>query len=352
MKVLLATLNWGLGHATRDIPIIRKLLAKGAEVAIAGDGASLELLRLEFPELRSFELPAYNIRYSSGSNQNLKLLMQAPKVWMAIQKECKAVSAILAKEKFDVVISDNRLGCWSAKVKSVFITHQLQLMSSTFEGSINSYYRKQQSRFNEIWVPDIARQPGLAGILSHKDSVHSNIKYIGVLSRFERLASEETGKILALISGPEPQRSLLENELMNHLLRLDREVVLLRGLPEEGSTPIRFGNVCAYGHLPGKEIEKLIQEAPFVIARTGYTTLMDLSILGKKALLIPTPGQAEQEYLGEHCKAQGWWTIQQQGSIRLRKALDHLESMTVPAFEEGELLEDVIDSLGFKPSAT
>ncbi len=336
-----------MGHATRDIPLIRSLQKRGAEVILAGDGSSLQLLTKEFPELRYYELPPWNITYPSSGNFTWHLLKQAGKVWGAIKREQLAVEQIVTREQVDVVISDNRLGAYSKKAKSIVMSHQLFLEAPFLKGLLNWQNTRMLKRFSEIWVVDVPGEKNLAGQLSYRKKLPFNIRYLGIISRFERAETPNSDgvEVLALLSGPEPQRTLLEHELLAELEKLGKKAVVLLGKPEEAEGAIQRGLLTIYNHLRADELKSLFASANFIVSRSGYTTIMDLSVLGKKAILIPTPGQSEQEYLARYCEEQGWFVVQRQGKIDLKAAMSRIHNSVSPYIPTGNQLEDAVNSI-------
>ncbi len=299
-RILVAPLNWGLGHATRCIPIIKALLDQNFEPIIASDGVALTLLRKEFPTLSSIELPSYNVTYAKkGKNFKMKLLKDSPKVLKAVKEEKKTVKSIVELQNIAGIISDNRLGVRSKKVPSVFITHQLNVLSGSTTWFSTKMHQKIIKKFNACWVPDTEGDINLSGKLGHRDSFDIPTTYIGPLSRFEKKLVKPVNKILALISGPEPQRGLLVDKLLSELKDYSGKVVMVKGLMEEEQTIQVMGNITVYNFMTSELLEKTINESELVISRSGYTTVMDLAKLNKKAFFIPTPGQFEQEYLAE-----------------------------------------------------
>ena len=295
--ILVAPLNWGLGHATRCIPIIRSLIANGFEVVLGSDGASLALLSREFPNLQTVKLPSYHISYAKKKWWfKFHFLLRSPKLLGAIRAEHKELDAIIKNHSISGVISDNRLGLYTSKVPTVFITHQLQVLSG-FTTPLTTFIQKRYSRrFNECWVPDYQGDPNLSGVLGHPEKTLSNVQYIGPLSRFKKADLPKKWDILALLSGPEPQRTYLEEKLLSELQIYSGKVLLVRGIIEEGDTRLQK-NITIKNYLTSQELEETINESAIVLSRSGYTTLMDLMTLEKKAFFIPTPGQSEQEYL-------------------------------------------------------
>ena len=303
IRVLLSPMDWGLGHATRCVPIIRSLLNFSVEVTIAGSGASLQLLKEEFPTLAYLDIPTYEIRY--GNHFNLSMLKQMPKFLNLIEIEKKLVNAWQQEYVFDLIISDNRYGFSHEHTPSIFISHQL---SPKFPKGFKSLTKPAQVRLNkwmnaftEIWVPDFDANNNLSGSLSVNTKLNPPIHFIGPLSRFKnRTTTNSTDKIVAIISGPDPARAKFETHIVDKLQSLDQPSILIRGLPNERQTPDYGGLITVYNHLQSKELNDILLQAKLIISRAGYSTIMDLFRLNKPAILVPTPGQSEQEYLAQH----------------------------------------------------
>lgn len=295
--ILVAPLNWGLGHATRCIPIIRSLIANGFKVVIGSDGDSLALLSREFPNLQTVKLPSYHISYAKKRWWfKFHFLIRSPKLLRAIKAEHNALDTIIENHSISGVISDNRLGLYTSNVPTVFITHQLQVLSGITTPLTTFLQKRYVKQFDECWVPDYQGDPNLSGALGHPEKTLSNVKYIGPLSRLKKVELPQKWDVLALLSGPEPQRSYLEEKLLLKLQNYNGKVLLVRGIIEEGETRLHK-NISIKNYLTSKELEETINKSDVVISRSGYTTLMDLMTLEKKAFFIPTPGQSEQEYL-------------------------------------------------------
>lgn len=289
-----------MGHATRCIPIINALLKANFDPVLASDGDALLLLQEEFPLLKNVELPSYNISYSkNGKNLRFKLLLQLPAIISAIKKEQEIISQLIDKESYAGIISDNRFGVFSKKVPSVYITHQLKVFSGKTTFITSKIHQQFIKKFDECWVPDIEGISNFSGALGHLKKHLFNLKYIGILSRFQPKKLKTTYDLLVLLSGPEPQRTLLENKLLQELRNYNGRILMVRGVLNSSSkidAPINF-KITNY--LLATELEEAINQSNFVIARSGYSTVMDLAVLGKKAFFIPTPGQFEQEYLAK-----------------------------------------------------
>ncbi|MBJ6369125.1 glycosyltransferase [Snuella sedimenti] len=319
-RILVAPLHWGLGHATRCIPIIKALSDYGYTPILASDGNALSLLKKEFPKLIAIELPAYNITYpKNGKHFKLKILKTTPRLLKAINTEKQIIDRIVNTYHVKGIISDNRLGVYGRKVPSVFITHQLNVLSgytTWFSTKIHLHFIKQ---FDACWVPDSKGDINLSGKLGHPKTYEIPTYHIGPLSRFETKNTPMVNDILVLLSGPEPQRSLLETILFKALNNYNGRVVFVKGIMEKEQTIETVGNMTIYNFMTSDLLEKTINESELVIARSGYTTIMDLAKLNKQAFFIPTPGQSEQEYLAKRLSDQGLVASCSQKSFTLDK---------------------------------
>ena len=331
MRILVAALNWGLGHATRCIPIIKELERCNYEPILASDGAALQILIKEFPHLRHLELPAYDIRYAKkGALLKWKLILESPRINKVIAAEKLRTEEIVTEFGIEVIISDNRFGVFSDQLKkNVFITHQINVLSgnTTF---ISSYFNRKHIRnFNQCWIPDFEGELNLSGKLAHPKKLPENCKYIGPLSRFEKNKSEIIYDYLLLLSGPEPQRSILEEILLEKFRNTTQKILLVRGVIEETPTLSENYNIQIKNYRFGKALEDAINSSEVIIGRSGYTTLMDLSKLEKKAFFIPTPGQEEQHYLAERLqeKSIAPFCQQQDFKLELLKEIDHYSGL-------------------------
>ncbi len=319
-KILITPLNWGLGHATRCIPIIKALEAHNFEPIIASDGVALALLKKEFPHLTCLELPAYNIEYAAnGKNFKWKLLAQMPKMFDAIRSEKKEVKKIIKKYKIDGLISDNRLGSFSKAIPSVFITHQLNVLSGNTSWFTTKVHSRFISKFNVCWVPDTASALNLSGKLGHPKKPFKNTIYIGPLSRFNKQILPKKHDLMVILSGPEPQRTLLEEKLMEELRAYPKEILFVKGVIQDEQKKWSENQITFYNFMNSAQLETAFNESEIVLCRSGYTTVMDLAKLGKKAFFIPTPGQYEQEYLAKKYKAEGIAPSCKQDKFKLEK---------------------------------
>jgi UDP:flavonoid glycosyltransferase YjiC (YdhE family) len=308
MKILIAPLNWGLGHASRCIPLIRDYLERGDEVVLAGDGDSLLLLQRTFPTLRVLHLPSLELRYDEHPQQRLFYWRAIPALLRFSLADRYYLRQLLAREHFDLVVSDNRFGLFSRDVRCVYITHQLYPILPNrlrlFQPLVRFLHAAVYKRFDEVWVPDFAdSNASLSGLLSHGGSFDQRAKYIGPLSRFSILplsdGSFRSYAVIAVLSGLEPQRTIFEQELIERFREHDTPVLIVRGKLKAPQTHTRVGSVTLVPSLKDEDLYSLLMQAELIIARSGYSTIMDLAALGLlcKSELYPTPGQSEQEYL-------------------------------------------------------
>ncbi|MBL7738313.1 MAG: glycosyl transferase family 28 [Chitinophagaceae bacterium] len=305
-RILVAPLDWGLGHATRCIPVIYELLKHKCEVWLAAEGAQEVLLKQEFPELRFLHLPGYRVKYSrSRSAMIWSMITQTSRIVKAVRMENEWLKKTLSEYVFDAVISDNRYGLHHSSVPCIFMTHQLTIKSPLGKWSERLLQKENYqyiNRFTECWIPDLPGTDNLAGVLSHPSKMPDiPARYIGLLSRFENKEIHEiNGHILVVLSGPEPQRSILEEKIIKEIAHYGGTATIVRGLPAFANIIPSTNHIRFYNHLPTEELNIEMSKAGYVISRSGYSTVMDLIKLQKKSILIPTPGQTEQEYLGKY----------------------------------------------------
>jgi len=320
-KILVAPLNWGLGHATRCIPIIEALQKHGFEPILAGDGNSLELLKKEFPELLFYELPSTSVEYAKkGVFLKYKLLSQAPKIIKAIALERAKVKEIHQMENLSGIISDNRFGLRLDEVPSVYITHQLKVLSGATSFISTTLHQQLISKFDQCWVPDYSTNE-LSGELSESSDKTGFVKYIGPLSRFTRKVLAKKWDLVAILSGPEPQRQYLEEKLVNELASFPGKSLVVQGIVEEEQKVQRLGKVTRVNYMLQNELRDAIEAGKLIISRSGYSSIMDLDKLEAAAFFIPTPGQFEQEYLAAYLEKKGLAAYSDQASFDLNKVL-------------------------------
>lgn len=325
-RILVAPLHWGIGHATRCIPIINALINEGFEPIIASDGQALELLKKEFKGAIFIELPAYNVRYSrSKTGFKWLMLWQLPKIKKAIKKERKVIKKIIHEYAIDGIISDNRMGVYSKSKPSVFITHQLNVLSGKTTKLSTFFHDTYLKEFNECWIPDFENEPNLSGKLGHDfNNKGLKVKYIGALSRLNTLDIKPKDDIMVLLSGPEPQRTLLEEKLLSEFSNYKGHITFVRGKIEAKQTVRKEQPFTIYNFMQTDELQHALNNCNLVISRSGYTTIMDLAKLGKRAFFIPTPGQFEQEYLAKYLDDKGFVASCAQKDFCL-KELDRIE---------------------------
>ncbi|MBR1878404.1 MAG: hypothetical protein IJ814_05280 [Paludibacteraceae bacterium] len=343
MKILVAPLNWGLGHASRCVPLIQQWLNEGHEVVLAGDGDSLTLLRKHFPKLRYAYLAPLRLRYSNGNSQVWAMAKSLPQLLKWGIQDHVMLGALLKEERFDRVVSDNRFGLFvkgegangrkanvngegaNVHIETIYITHQLQIRLPKgwrwAEGLLRRWHKRIWRHYDEVWVPDYADEAkSLSRWLGHlgerQGAEEKKIRYIGPLSRFAAdrdvrngnemvtgmpRESAEAYAVVAVLSGLEPQRSILEREIVQRYQGSGQRVLVVQGLPGKPMTRVKRGNITIVPYMGDEELQQALLGAQKIIARSGYSTIMDLHALGVlgKAELIPTPGQSEQEYLAE-----------------------------------------------------
>lgn len=302
LNILIAPLDWGLGHATRSIPIIRACVERGHRVVIASSGRSLALLRQEFPELTCVDVPAYDIQYQAKGSFLIKIIVQLGKIFSGIRREHRQLAELVKKYAIDLIISDNRYGFYHKDIPCVIITHQMMVKIPQFklaEPFVYLWLQLQHRRFSNIWIPDVAGPVNISGDLAHAYPVPRHARFIGILTRFRRPEAMPPAKqqVLAIISGPEPQRTLFENILLEQARLSQKPFIIVRGLSEQHTDEQVAPNIRMISHLPADALYQLILESDIIISRGGYSTLMDLALLNKHCIFVPTPGQTEQEYL-------------------------------------------------------
>jgi uncharacterized protein (TIGR00661 family) len=326
LVILASPLNWGLGHASRMIPIIRALQIKGHRIMLGGNGESLIMLQKEFPELKTITIPFPEIRYTHGKSHMRLFILGIFKFFFGTLRERVLLSRILKKTEIDLILSDNRLGLHSKRVKCILLTHQLRIQMPKrweFLGYLTNVFNHYFIRkFDECWVPDADKEPFLSGLLSHPPLKENSIRYIGPVSRFNSKQEDNIQRkgILVILGGPEPQRSLLEK-------------ILIEQLSSSGyNATIAGGSFQSYGYNIPENIQyipfagsarlaDLIRESEIIICRSGYSSVMDLVAMKRTAILIPTPGQPEQEYLAEFLSKKRYFLSCKQEGFDLQRTL-------------------------------
>lgn len=353
-KVLIVPLDWGLGHATRCIPLIRSFLENGWKVQLGAEGAVASLLRAEFPDIHIHPIPGYRVTYTENGRFFLwKMLIQLPRLLYIIYAERRWLQKLLNRESYDLVVSDNRYGLYHKSTPSVIITHQLriQLPIQWMEDYLEKVHSKFIKRFDACWIPDVKGGQSLAGQLSHT-SEQSNFqyKYLGLLSRYTSTI-QSVGyqfEFCFLISGPEPQRAMLEQAIRSFAKEFKKPSILFCGQPGELHQE-QLGELVVRSHALGRELLEAIQQSRFIVARSGYTTMMEMAILNKQCIFIPTPGQTEQEYLAQLHNRKGYASFIRQEQLNfenLSMAAQELQS-SWPSYAlfTSSLLKELTDSV-------
>ncbi len=326
--ILVSPMQWGLGHTVRLVPFIARAVEDGHQVILASDGASLDFLRFRFPDLRWVRLPFYPVRYASDGRFFRKLIAQAPGILKAIRNNRRQVDKLISTYGITRILCDHRYGLYHKQVHSIFITNQLWLKApkgwSFGEGLVYWFHKRVLEKFSEVWIADYPGTPNISGLLTHPRRLPANARYIGPVSRFENVTPERPAfarsfDVLALVSGPEPQRTLFENLLRERFKKDGTSAVIFRGLPpaspEEIPAVAEEGTVMLVDHARDEHLAWYIVEAREIICRPGNSTLCDLNYFGKPALLVPTPGQTEQEYVAKHLEAQGKFRLCPQSDL-------------------------------------
>jgi uncharacterized protein (TIGR00661 family) len=306
------------------MPIAHALAAKGYELVFAADGRPLQLLMNEFPQHDFIKLQGYQVRYPKNGNMTGSMLWQSRKIMKGIRAEHNALKNIIKDFKIDGVISDNRFGLHSKEVPCVFITHQLRIQTPYLQNWIQKINFKHIQKFNQCWVPD-TKDSALSGLLTKEVNTPFEHRFIGPLSRFTPRDKTDDLEILAIVSGPEPQRSLFERLLRQQLK--GKKALLVLGKPEV-QIDEQDGDLRIVSHLNGQELNQAMVNAEVVVSRSGYSTLMDLAAVGKRAIFIATPGQTEQLYLAEHFHKNGIAFAMHQKDFDLRIALSKSVNFT------------------------
>lgn len=351
-RILICVLNWGLGHATRCMPIINSLLSQGVEVYLASEGRTAMLLQKEYPNLPLLELPAYNITYNTGS-MTWNIAPQMPRIIYTIIKEFFVLQRLIKTYEIDAVIADNRYGCFSFSVPCVFISHQLNLKIpfKPLSFFVNLGNRFWVNRFTRCWVPDLPNEPNLSGDLSH-GSPFKHVRFLGVLSRMKRYEIALKYDAIAVLSGPEPQRTYFEEALLKQAKQTNYTILIVQGKTDCEEHYFVNERIEVRSYMTAKDLNEAILSSKIIIARSGYSTIMDLTKLGSLAILVPTTGQTEQEFLAENFHKNGIYYSESQIGFSLERAMEkvkdfkgmELDLVENDAFLRAEI-QDFLDKL-------
>lgn len=355
-NILICPLDWGIGHATRCIPIINELIHQNAHVIIAADNQPLELLKQEFPQVQFERFPGFKFSYPEDDKMALKMAKQAPAFISGIKSENRLLNDFIKKLNIDAVISDNRFGLYNKDVPSIFISHQINIqVPDKLKFLEPILYRTNKNfilKYTECWIPDWEDGFTLSGELSHKKPKLPNTYFIGPQSRFGQdrnlqTQTNFTNDFVIVISGPEPQRTVFETAILDQLKTIKGRGVVVLGRPDLTASKNKIGDqITVYSHLGSKELETEIINSKTVISRPGYSTVMDLVALGKQAVFIPTPGQTEQEYLADYFYKNGKFLRMFQSNFNLKTAFE--QSYNFPGFKrefDQSLLKERISNL-------
>lgn len=353
-RILISPMNWGFGHAGRMIPLALELKRRGNEIIFAAHKDLIPLLVNELPGIRLMSIPDMNIRYSRYIPQYWSIFIQIPLVILSALREHFLLKKLVRDLQPDVIISDNRLGFWHHSVYSVYVTHQLRLrlpLAFKFLEPLGSrLHRMIINNYDLCLVPDLPGKENLSGRLSHDTILPGNALYIGPLSRFRAVEPSEVKMDLdqpyycLILSGPEPQRSLLFRKVASSLK--GRRLVVLGGTAVTGAGQTD-PDIIFIKNPDTKTMRQVITGSTMVITRSGYTSIMELVSLGKGAVLIPTPGQTEQEYLGPYLDGRyGFLSLSQKEIKRLSSLIERQSPETVQTFPDSRnIFNEAVDLL-------
>lgn len=348
--VVVSPLAWGLGHATRCVPLIRCLMKRNCRVALVLTQIQQALLQPLFGnavQYIPFEQSNIHYRFSFG----VSMLLQLPTFLRMMRDEQRAVKKIVQELNPALIISDNRYGFWSSTVPSVIVCHQVNLQIGVLSAMGNALHCLLLKRFAEIWVPDFEQSPQLAGALAHPPPKALSVRFIGAPSRMHPAPlGKAVYDVLAILSGPEPERSKLERLLIQCANDTGKKLALIRGTEKPLPTPIPKEIHVVHLAQP-HEIEKLVAQSLTVVCRSGYSSLCDLLAMQRKAVLVPTPGQGEQEYLATWFEEQFGFISCKQSHHALVSALrmaENADSAWQPNIAEqaDALLESALTEFG------
>ncbi len=331
--MFIAPLDWGLGHATRCIQLINILIEEGAKVIIGADGRPYELLKKEFPALEFVRFPGVQVEYDAKGRLASRIILQLFSILRGFRKEHDQLQKIIAEKEIDVVISDSRHGVYSKSVPSIFVVNQIRLLLPPHlrwgERLVAFVHKQLMNRFTECWIPDVEGNENFSGLLTHDVPLPNNSHYIGLISRMKILPpAEKKHDVLVILSGPEPQRTMLEKILLDQLKETNLSSLIVRGMSERNET-VQYGqHIRIVSSMNTDSLLEAIASSETIICRSGYSTIMDFAALGIKAIFIPTPGQTEQEYLAELLKERGLCYSTDQNRFDLQSAIKESQKYT------------------------
>ena len=358
-NILISPLYWGTGHATRVQVLARELKKRGHRIIIAAPPALHKIFDSSaYDELTGSWSP--RLSYPRFLPLYLGVLVQLPLLLAAFIYDRHMAVWLIRRYNIDILISDNRFGMRSPEVHSIYITHQPRVIVPqpfAFAGNIvSAIHRRMASAYDECWIPDLPGTPNISGRLSHGCKLPPATSYIGILSRFtpgekdrrpcagnhrvaagsngsgnDRVAAGSNGSVndrvaagsnsagskaftLAILSGPEPRRTMLEKIIISRKDSLPGHLVIVAGKPGDRADDQAEG-ITRHAWLDGQSLRQLMCDAHLIICRSGYSTIMDLFALGRTACLVPTPGQPEQEYLAVYLSASHGFTAVSQAEL-------------------------------------
>jgi hypothetical protein len=337
--ILVCPLDWGLGHASRVIPVISRYLTGGDQVIIGGSGKSGELLQKTFPQLVFLTFPGYEIKYpANGAWLILSLILQLPRMVIALIRENNLLNNIVRHYGIDTVISDNRYGLHSGFSHNIIITHQispiLPVLLKWAEYPLYLIMRYLIQRFDECWIPDSAGKDNMTGKLTHRFKLPRNARFIGILSRFTNITKPPLNpmncnfKMVIVLSGPQPSLRHFTYQIFNQAKQLPFKVLIIGGLQHSEFPGIHLTetDITYFPHLETDDFMEALLNAEIIVCRAGYSGIMDLLALNKSAILVPTPGQTEQIYLAGFLDEKGLFRQVRQSDLKLDQLSKHIAS--------------------------
>ncbi|HOZ29855.1 MAG TPA: glycosyltransferase [Bacteroidales bacterium] len=348
-NILICPLNWGLGHACRIIPIIEYCIETDKTIIIASNGSSFKLLKQRFPSLIQEYIPSPILNYAKKQSIGFRFYCSFLLLFLNIYRERKYVKNIIKKYAIDTIISDNRPGIFSRKVKSIYITHQVNVFNSAKKGYLSGILTKLHLRiikkYTYCFVPDYPDN-SIAGRLS-ENTTGLELVYLGPLSRFSKMENNIPDEIthyniVCIVSGPEPQRTVFEELLITKFKNTKHNVLILRGLPDNENFKTQIGSIDLLNHCNDSTLFSYLKLSEFIICRSGYSSIMDLITIGKNAILVPTPGQPEQEYLGQYLQKYGFKYLEQKDILDFD--FNSINLPTLKAFAQNSMhLKKILD---------
>jgi hypothetical protein len=325
MNILFGVFDWGLGHATRDISLIEELLKRKNSVDIISTGRALSLLKNRFGEKCTyFDVSSLYIPFSATKFFFPKFILAIPRILYDLKVSRNKTEKIIESGNYDKIISDCRYDVYDKKENSYFIHHHISLkMFPLFQYFYEYFLFSVINKYGYLLIPDFDKND-ISGDLSHnlKNVPKSRVVYIGIISQLKKLNIKKDIDYFISISGPEPQRTEFEKKVIPQLKNLDGKIVVALGKPESDSHK-STEKIQFYSFLNQKKQEEMMNRAKFIISRPGYTTMMEFCELGvKKALIIPTPGQPEQEYLADLYEERGLFHHMHQDQLNLKEDLN------------------------------